>query len=113
VQAGEEHAALPVQRVGHDVAGLELQAERGADQLRRHLEELARERHQLLLGQAAVPLPRGLGQREGDAGAHPDHRRALDAQPLGDAVGGAEADAADVARQPVGVLADDAHRVGP
>ena len=102
----------PSSAVGDHVARLQLQAERGPDQLLRHLQQLARERHQLLLGQAAVALLHGLGQREGDAGAHPDHRRALDAQPLGDPVGGAEADAADVAGEPVGVLADDAHRLG-
>ena len=81
------------------------------DQLLRHLQQLARERHELLLGQAAVPLLHGLGEREGDAGAHPDHGRALDAELGGDLVGGAEADAADVAGQPVGVLGDDPHRV--
>ena len=42
-----------------------------------------------------------------DARARPDHRRALDAQALGDLVGAEEADAADVGGQPVGVLADD------
>src|SRR4051794_2857470 len=48
---------------------------------------------------------------EGDAGPHPDHGRRLDAEPGGDLVGGAEADAADVAGQAVEALADHLDRL--
>ena len=65
------------------------------------------QRHQFLGGQAAMALVHRLGQRIGDAGAHPDHRRLLDAELHGDRVGGLEADAADVAREAVRVFGHD------
>ena len=52
-----------------------------------------------------------LGQRVADPGADPHHGGLLDPELRRDLVGGAEADAADVARQPVGVVADHLHRV--
>ena len=52
------------------------------------------------------------GQRIRDAGTNPDHRRLLDAEPVGDRVSGLEADAADVAREPIGVLGHDLDGVG-
>src|SRR6187431_2985709 len=45
-------------------------------------------------------------------GAHPDHGSLLDAEFHGDGVGGLKADAADVARQSVGVLRHDLKGVG-
>ena len=42
VEAGQEDAALPLERVGDHLAGLELQAERGLDQLRRDLQQALR-----------------------------------------------------------------------
>ena len=59
-----------------------------------------------------MALVHRLGQRVGDAGAHPDHRRLLDAELHRDCVGGLEADAADVAGQPIGVLGHDLDGVG-
>ena len=53
-----------------------------------------------------------LGQRVADAGPDPDQRRLLDPELGRDLIGGAEADAADVAGQAVGVLADHLHGVG-
>ena len=64
---------------------------------------------QLVLGQAAMPFVHRLGERVGDAGACADHRRLLDAEAGRDLVGAAEADAADVAREAVGVLGDPGH----
>ena len=78
----------------------------------RHLKQFVGQRHQLVGGQAAMAVVHGLGQGIGDAGAHPDHRGLLDAELHGDRVGGLEADAADVARQPIGVLRHDLHGVG-
>ena len=46
------------------------------------------------------------GERKGDPGAHPDQRGLLDAESGRDLVGGAEADAADVACQAVRVFRD-------
>ena len=59
-----------------------------------------------------MALVHGFGQGKGDAGAHPDHGGLLDAELHGNGVGGLEADAADVARQPVWVLRHHLHCVG-
>src|SRR6476619_211558 len=83
-----------------------------AYQLRRYLKQVLGERNQLFGRQSAMSLVHGLGQGEGDARAHPDNGTLLDAEFHGDRVGGLKADAADVARQPVGVLRHDLHRVG-
>ena len=101
-----------VDGVGHHRALGELQLERGVDHLGRDLEQLGGQRTQLVGRQAAMALVHRLGQGEGDAGPGPDHRRLLDAEPRRDLVGGLEADAADVAGQPVGVLGDHLDRVG-
>ena len=63
VQAGEEHAGRAVDRVGHHVAVRELERERLVDHLGRDLEQLDRERVQLVRGQRAVALVHGLGER--------------------------------------------------
>ena len=53
------------------------------------------------------------GQRIRDPGPQAHRRGRRDAEVGGDLVGGAEADAADVAGEPVGVLRDDLHGVRP
>ena len=60
-----------------------------------------------------MALVHRLGQRVGDAGAHPDHRRLVDPEPHRDRIGGLEADAADVAREPIRVLRHDLDGIGP
>ena len=112
VQTGQKHAGRFADPVGDDRALLQLEIERGADQFLRHLEQLLGQRDQLFRRQAAMALVHGLGQRIGDPGAHPDHRGLLDAELHGDGVGGLEADAADVARQPIRVLGHDLDGVG-
>ena len=59
-----------------------------------------------------MPLVHGLGQRIGNPSANPDHRRFLDTELHGDGVGGLEADAPDIARQPIRVLGHDLDGVG-
>ena len=102
--ARNTHGAA-LDRVGHHRPLGELQRQGRVDHLGRDLEQLGGERSQLVGGQAAVALVHGLGQRVGDPGPGADHRRLLDPEPHRDLVGALEADAADVARQPVGVLA--------
>jgi len=51
-----------------------------------------------------MALVHRLGQRMADAGADPDHRRLLDAELHRNGVGRHEADAADVADEPIRVL---------
>ena len=106
VQPRQEHAGTLIDGVGHNRALDELQLKRGVDHLRRDLEQLGGERTQLVGRQAAVAVIHRLGQREGDAGPGSDHRRLLDPEPGRDLVGALEADAADVAREPVGVFGD-------
>ena len=102
--------------VGHAVGGYSLRGQfllqRRGDEVSRHLEQLFRKRVQLCDGQSAMAIAHGLGQRERDPGAHPDHRGLLDAESFRDQIGGTEADAPDVAGQPVGVLAHDLHGIG-
>ena len=86
--------------------GLELQRQRLVDRLGRDLEQLGGERSQLVRRQAAVALVHRLRERVGDPGPHPDRRGLLDPELGGHDVGGPEADAADVAREPVRVLRD-------
>ena len=99
VQPREEDAALLADRVRDHRALDQFELQRGLHQLRRDLEQGGGERHQFVTGQTAMALVHRLGQRVGDAGAHPDHRRLVDAEPHRDRIGGLEADAADVARQ--------------
>jgi len=73
-----KHAGRFVDAVGDDRALGQFEVERGADEFHRHLEQFFGERHKLIRGQAAMPLVHGLGQRIGNAGAHPDHRRFYD-----------------------------------
>ena len=112
IQAGQKYTGRFANLVGDHRALLQLEIERSADELLRHLEQLLGERDQLFGRQAAMALVHGLGQRIGDAGANPHHGGLLDAELHGDGVGGLEADAADIARQPIRVLGHDLDGVG-
>ena len=111
MQTCQKHTGRFADTVGDDRAFGQFQTKRGADQLRRDLEQLLGKRPQLLRRQAAMPFVHGLGQRIGDAGANPDHRRFFDPELHGDRVGGLEANAADVTREAIGVLRHDLHGV--
>ena len=76
------------------------------------LEQLLGQRHEFVRRKAAMALVHGLGQRIGNPGANPDHRRLFDTELHGDGVGGLEADTADIARQAVRVLGHDLDSVG-
>ena len=52
------------------------------------------------------------GERVGNPGAHADHRRLVDTELHGDRIRRLEADAADVAREAIGVFGHDLHGVG-
>ena len=104
--------AVSPTRIGDDRSLGQFEIQRGLDQLRGDLQQLDGQRHQFLGGQSAVTLVHRLGQRVGDPGAHADHRRLLDAEPHGDRVRGLEADAADIAREPIRVLGHDLDGIG-
>jgi hypothetical protein len=75
------------------------------DQAGVHLEQLHGVGDQPLLRQVAVPLVGRLRQRVLEPGLHPVGAVVRDADGLGDAVGGEEADAPHVGGQPVGLVA--------
>jgi hypothetical protein len=112
VQARQKHAGRFANPVGDHRAFLQLEIQRGADQLLRHLEQLLSQRHQLFGWQSAVAIIHGFGQRIGNPRTDPDHCGLLDTKLHGDGVGGLESDAADVARQPIRVLGHDLDGVG-
>ncbi len=113
VQARQEDAASIPDGVGHHGPVLQLEGQRGREPVGRHLQQLGSGAQEIVLRQAAVTLVHGFGQGIADAGADPDHGVFRDADLGRDLIGGLEADAADVAREPVGVLADDRDRLGP
>jgi hypothetical protein len=112
VQPREEDAALLADRVRDHRSLDQLEFQRGLHQLQRYLKQAGGKRHQFVAGQTAVALVHRLGQRVRDAGAHPHHGRLVDAEPHRNCIGGLEADAADVARQPVRVLRHDLDGIG-
>ena len=59
-----------------------------------------------------MPFVHRLGERVGDPNTDADQRGLLDAELGCDLIGGSEADAADVAGQPVRVLRDQLNRIG-
>ena len=59
-----------------------------------------------------MTLVHRLGQRVGNPGANPDHGGLLDAKFRSDSVGSLEADAANIAGEPVWVLRHDLDGVG-
>ncbi len=74
---------------------------------RAHAEDLGRLGDQLRLGEVAVAGLAGLREGEAQPGLDPLRAVVADAEPLGDPVGGLEADAPHVRREPVGLLGDD------
>ena len=89
----------------------DLEAKGLLDEIPRSLEELPREHQQLLFGQTAVAIRESFSQHVAEAGAQP-HRRGLRHPELpGQAIRNDEPDAANVAGQPVGILADLLHRL--
>ena len=78
-----------------------------------HCQQLPGQLEQLCGGQAAVALTAGLQQGVVDARPQADRGRGFDTEARGDGIGGAEADAADVAGQAVGVLRHHLHGVVP
>ena len=107
VQAGQEDAVGFTDPVGDHRAILQLEIERGADEVLRHLKQAFRQGNKLGDRQAAMALVHRLGQRIGNPGAHPHYSGLLDAELHRNGVGGLETDAADVARKPVRILGHD------
>jgi hypothetical protein len=140
VQVGQEDRRLLGQAVGHHGALIQLQVQRRLDLLRLqghshagggavallvppcnwlgspwsfHRQQVPGQLEQLSRGQAAVALAAGLQQGVVDAGPQANRGGRLNPKPGGDGIGGAEADAADVPRQAIGVLRHHLHGVIP
>jgi hypothetical protein len=112
VEAGEEDATAALKVIGDYGPTFELEAQCRFDEFHRDFEQRLSERDQLFGREPAIPFVHRLGERVGDAGTHADQRRPLDAELARDLIGGAEADAADVAGQSIGVLRDELNGVG-
>ena len=112
VEARQEHAGGLADLVGDHRALGSFEFEGREDQFLRRFEQFFGQRDQLVRRQSAMTVVHRLGQRVGDPGAQPDHRGLFDAELHGDRVGGLEADAADVAGKPIGVLGHDLDGVG-
>ena len=97
VKCSEEDATAACEIVGDDGTALELKAHCCLDQFGRYFEQLFGEGNQLFDRKAAMPLVHRLRQRVRDPGTYPDQRCLLDAELGRDLVGGAKADAPDVA----------------
>ena len=111
-QPAQEHARFAVDGVEREVAGLELRGERRFEHVGWNVEQRGGALEQPLARQRAVSLVGGFEQHPGEAGARALRRRARDPELHRDLVGDLEADAADVARQAVGIGGDQRHRVG-
>ena len=112
VEPGQEDAAPVTDGVSHHGAVLQFKFQRGRDPRGWHLDQRGRELDELVLRQSAVTLVHGFGQPVGHARPDADHGVLVDADLHGDLVGGLEADAAYIPREPVGVVADDLHGLG-
>src|ERR1700735_4117363 len=107
MQTGQKYTGRFTDAVGDHRALLKLKLKRSADKLLWHLEQLPGERYHLSDRQAAMSLIHGLGQRVGNPRANSHHGRFLDAELHRNRVGGLEADAADISRQPIRVFRHD------
>ena len=107
MQARQKNTRRFAYPVSDHRALMQLEIERSSDELLRDFEQLFGKRDQLFGRQAAMSLIHGLSQRIRNPGADPHYGRLLDAELHGDRVGGLEADAADVARQAIGVFGHD------
>ena len=94
------------------VPSSKLQTKGSLDQFCRDLEQFARQGEEILIWQAAMAVVHRFGEREGDSGAHANQRGLFNTELGRDLVGGAKADAADVACQPVGIFRDQLDSVG-
>ena len=97
VKCSKEDATAAFEIVGHDGTTLELEVQRRFDQFGRHFEQLFGEGNELFERKTAMPFIHRLRERIGDPGADADQRCLLDAELGRDLVGGAKADAPDVA----------------
>jgi len=104
VQTSQEDAVGPLDGVGDHFPGHQLLGQCLLYRLGRNDEEVDRQPDEFVSRQAAMAVVCGLLQCEGDAGAQTLRGFFGQSEPHGDGVGGAEADAADVTRQAIGIL---------
>jgi hypothetical protein len=112
-QRAQEDTVLLLHPVGHDTAVRQFAINRLLKRGRRDLQECFGLGEQIVARQSAMPVVHRLQQGIGDAGTGADHGRLRDAQLVRDLVSGFEADAPDIAGEPVGVLGHERDRVRP
>jgi hypothetical protein len=106
VKCSKEDATAAVEIVGNNGTTLEFEVQRRFHQFGRHFEQLFGEGNEFFDRKTAMPFIHRLGERVGDPGTYPDQRCLLDAELGRDLISRSEADAADVASQPIRVLRD-------
>ena len=111
IQPPQENAGSPLDCVRHDLAAGKLMSQGHVDDAGVDFEQCGRKFDQIVCRQTAMTLVGGLLQCEGNAGPHPLRRLPRHAELHRYGVGGAEADAPDVAREPVGILGHHRDRV--
>ena len=112
VKCSKEDATAAFEIVGHNGTTVELEVQRRFHQFGRHFEQLFGEGNELFERKTAMPFIHRFCERVGDPGTYADERCLFDAELGRDLVGRAEADAADIAGQPVRVLRDQPNGIG-
>ena len=112
-ELAQEDTVPVFHRVGHDTAVRQFKIDGLLKCRRGDLQECFGLSEEIVARQPAMPVVHRLQQGIGDAGPGADHGRLRDAQLFGDLVGGLEADAPDIAGEPVGVLGHQRDRVRP
>src|SRR5262249_55743512 len=107
-----EDALAGIEIVRDDRAVLKFKIQGCYNELRRDLEKLLRQRHELLFGGTTMPVLHCLGERGRYPSPHADHRGLFAAQLCRNLGSGAEANAPDVASQPVRIFRDHSDGVG-
>ena len=103
---GQEHACRAFDGVCDQAAGGDLHRQRRRDSGRIDAEQRRGTLGQLGLRQRAMTLLERVLEHVTEPGAQPKRRVRSNAEPFGQLIGGLKPDAADVAREPIRVLAD-------
>ncbi len=103
--------SLPSTAIPDDAPFAKLQPNGRFDKRFRHFEELSGKRVEFVRRQPAMAVVQRLRERVRNTGPDADHGGFLNAKPLGDCVGGLEADTADILRQTVGIFRHDLHGI--
>jgi hypothetical protein len=109
---GKEHAWLPIDELDDHAFFQDLVPQGFAQRAWPDLQQPLGQRQQVSFRQATIAILHRLQQGVGDAGSSAQHRGLRNTEPLSELVGRLEAYAGNVARQTIGVLPHQWHRIG-